>query len=171
MKLRKPKLSNRMECFIEHALKGLPFWDVCCDHGYVGIKALESSAFTKVYFVDQVPHIMQRLEALIKQNFSDIFEDNYFLCTIPAEKIEVEVKGTLLIAGVGGLTIKTIISELLANNKLKARRLLLSPHTDELVLVQLIDQENFKSLYTLTSRIVMQEGRRFKPLYIFDLKC
>lgn len=170
MKLPNPKLSNRMKCFIEHALKGQPFWDVCCDHGYVGIKALESSEFLEVHFVDQVPHIMQRLETLIKQSWRIKPEYKYFLYLLPGEEIEGEVCGTLLIAGVGGLTIMTIVSTLIANQKLKAQRLLLSPHTDEKVLIQYMDDENFKNLYSFTDKILIPEGKRFRPLYIFDLK-
>ena len=170
MKLPNPKLSARMKSFIEHALKGQPFWDVCCDHGYVGIKALESSEFLEVHFVDQVPHIMQRLETLIKQSWRIKPEHKYFLYLLPGEEIEGEVHGTLLIAGVGGLTIKTIVSTLISNQKLKASRLLLSPHTDEKVLIQYLDDEVFKNLYTLTDKILMPEGKRFRPLYIFDLK-
>lgn len=170
MKLPNPKLSTRMKSFLEHALKGQPLWDVCCDHGYVGIKALESSEFLEVHFVDQVPHIMQRLEMLLKQSWKIKSEHKYFLYLLPAEAIEGEVHGTLLIAGVGGLTIKTIVSTLIANQKLKAHRLLLSPHTDEKVLIQYLDDEIFKNLYTLTDKILMPEGKRFRPLYIFDLK-
>lgn len=170
MKLPNPKLSKRMKYFIEYALKDKPFWDVCCDHGYVGIKVLESSEFPEVHFVDQVPHIMQRLEALIKQSWRISPHHKYFLYLMPGEKIESEVHGTLLIAGVGGLTIKTIISHLIGNQKLQARRLLLSPHTDEKVLIHYIEDESFTNLYSFTKKILMPEGIRFRPLYIFDLK-
>lgn len=170
MKLPRPKLSNRMKIFLQHALKGLPFWDVCCDHGYVGIKALESSEFSEVYFVDQVPHIMQRLEALVKQLFPMNLGCNYTFFLLSAQDIDLEVSGNLLIAGVGGVTIERILSSLLAKNKLSARRLLLSPNTDEKILVRYMDDEIFKKLYTLTSKVMIQEGKRLRVLYIFDQK-
>lgn len=169
MKLSNPKLSKRMKCFIENALKGQPFWDVCCDHGYVGIKALESSEFLEVHFVDQVPHIMQRLERLIHQSSHIKPEHKYVLYQQAGEQIDREIKGTLLIAGVGGLTIKTIVSSLIANKNLSAQRLLLSPHTDEKVLTQFIDEKSFKEMYCLTNKILMADGSRLRPLYILDL--
>ncbi len=169
MKLPNPKLSKRMQCFIENALKDRPFWDVCCDHGYVGLKALESCEFSEVHFVDQVPHIMHRLESLINQSWRIKANSKYFLYLMPGEDLEMEILGTILIAGVGGLTIKTIISSLITANKLKAHRLLLSPHTDEVVLVKYVEDNSFNKLYSLTNKILMPEGSRFRPLYIFDL--
>ena len=50
MKLPNPKLTKRMKCFIDHALIDKPLWDICCDHGYVGIKALETSYIRKTVF-------------------------------------------------------------------------------------------------------------------------
>ncbi len=170
MKLPNPRLSRRMKCFIDNALKNEPLWDICCDHGYVGIKALETSQFTEVHFVDQIPHIMDRLETLIKEYWRIKPEHNYTLHAMSGEDIEVDIYGTMLIAGVGGLTIKTIISSLLKKDKLHARRLLLSPHTDEKTLIQLLDEVEFKNLYHLTDKILLPEGKRIKPLYIVDLK-
>ena len=169
MKLPNPKLSKRMQHFIEFALKEKPFWDVCCDHGYVGIKALESCEYSEVHFVDQVPHIMQRLETLINQSWRIKADSKYFLHLLPGEKIELNVFGTLLIAGVGGLTIKTIISSLISTKILKAQRLLLSPHTDEKILIQYMEDESFYKLYSFSRKILMLEGARHRPLYIFDM--
>ena len=135
MKLPSPKLSPRMKSFIEHAIPNASFWDVCCDHGYVGIQALTSNQFTSVHFVDQVPHIMKRLQQLIYQNKNLRAEHKFFLQTCPGEEIEGDVEGTLLIAGVGGLTMKNILTSLMSKKTLLAQRLLLSPHTDEKVIV------------------------------------
>ena len=170
MRLPRPKLSSRMLTFIEHAVIGAPFWDVCCDHGYVGIKALETRLFPVVHFVDQVPHIMDRLKTLIEQSREGSLHSHYFLYSSSGEDLEENVEGTLLIAGVGGLTIKTILESLINKDKLKAQRLLLSPHTDERVLVDYMSNENFKTLYRPTEKILIPEGKRHRPLYLLDLK-
>lgn len=169
MKLPNPKLTKRMKCFIDNAIKDEALWDICCDHGYVGIKALETSQFSEVHFVDQVPHIMQRLESLIKQYWRIKPEHKYTLHLMSGEELELDVRGTMLVAGVGGLTIKTIVSTLIEKNKLHARRLLLSPHTDEKVLIQYLDDTDFKKIYSVTEKILMPEGKRFRPLYVLDL--
>jgi tRNA (adenine22-N1)-methyltransferase len=170
MKLTNPKLSRRMKCFIDNALKNDVLWDICCDHGYVGIKALESSQFSEVHFVDQIPHVMDRLEVLIKQYWRIRPEHKYTLHAMSGEDLELDICGTMLIAGVGGLTIKKIVSTLVEKKKLKAKRLLLSPHTDEKTLIHYMEEIDFKKLYSITEKIMMPEGKRFKPLYILDLK-
>lgn len=170
MRLPNPKLTARMKHFIDNALKDQPLWDICCDHGYVGIKALETSQFSEVHFVDQVPHIMERLETLIKQYWRIKPEHKYSLHLLSGEDLEIDVNGTMLIAGVGGLTIKTIVSTLIEKKKLHAKRLLLSPHTDEKVLIQYLDDADFQKFYSVTEKILMPEGKRFRPLYILDLK-
>lgn len=170
MKLPNPKLTTRMKHFIDNALKNQPLWDVCCDHGYVGIKALETSEFPEVHFVDQVPHIMERLETLIKQYWRIKPEHNYFLHLHSGESLEMDVNGTMLVAGVGGLTIKTIVSSLIEKKRLHANRLLLSPHTDEKVLIQYLEDAEFQKIYSITEVILMPEGKRFRALYILDLK-
>lgn len=159
-----------MKHFIDNALKGQPLWDICCDHGYVGIKALETSEFSEVHFVDQVPHIMDRLNTLIKQYWRIKPEHKYSLHLLSGEDLEMDVNGTMLVAGVGGLTIKTIVSTLIEKKKLHAKRLLLSPHTDEKVLIQYLDDADFQKIYGVTEKILMPEGKRFRPLYILDLK-
>ena len=158
-----------MLTFLEHALKDDILWDICCDHGYVGISALHSGEFTKVHFVDQIPHIMERLQTLINQK-SKRNTCPYELHVMSGEDLNIEVTGTVLIAGVGGMTIKIIIDSLLSKEILKAQKLLLSPHTDEKVLVEYMQTEQFKKYYDLSEKIMMAEGPRFRPLYIFEVK-
>lgn len=167
MRLPNPKLSKRMRIFLDHAIKNDIFWDVCCDHGYVGIKALESGEYTTVHFVDCIPHIMDRLKKLIEQN-SHRVQGPYVLHTKSGADINELIKGTLLIAGVGGTTIKTILSKLLTNQHLLASRILLSPHMDEHIFLNFVECIHFKEKYFLVEKISISEGKRFRPLYIFD---
>jgi tRNA (adenine22-N1)-methyltransferase len=167
MRLPNPKLSNRMQAFLEHAIKHDVLWDVCCDHGYVGIKALESGLFSEVYFVDCIPHIMKRLEQLIQQLNWKISHP-YQLYTMSGADIPIDIEGTLLIAGVGGATIKTILSSLLEKKTLKAKRLLLSPHMDVPLFLEYIESEIFKQTYYLFERKMIAEGKRERPLFIFE---
>lgn len=169
MKLTKPKISNRMKVFLEHSLPDLPFWDICCDHGYVGLAALHSRVFTEVHFVDQLPHIMERLSILLTERArSDDLK--FFLHSAGGQDINQTVRGNCLIAGVGGLTITVILNGLLKNNKLDANRLLLSPHTDEKTLVAFVESPLFFERYNFTEKIIISERGRLRPLYIFDRK-
>lgn len=110
-----------MQLFVDQALDGKEFWDFCCDHGYIGIGALESKRFSHVHFVDPVKHIMERLEQLIQQA-PESDKLKYSLHVKKGEEIESEVKGTAVIAGVGGLLITLILKALKEQKKLSAEK-------------------------------------------------
>ncbi len=168
IKPKRVKLSKRMNLFLDYSIDSLPFWDLCCDHGLVGLGSL---VFRKnsshVYFVDQVPHIMTLLQKKINQLYIKP-ETPHTLYCVPAEELDVDVEGVVLIAGVGGMTIKTIISTLLKKDRLKAKRLILSPHTDIKVLEEYCAQELFKQCYDLKIIESVIVGKKEKPLYIFE---
>lgn len=167
-KLKNPKLTIRMKLFLEFTLKGEDFWDICCDHGYVGIGALKSNEYSNIHFVDQVPQIMERLSQLLKQTFLRLDEINCHLHVLPAESLDEEIKGNVLIAGVGGLTIKTILDTLLQSNKLKAKRIILSPHTDEAVLINYMISAEFQNFYKINSKEKYMEIKKCRTVYILD---
>lgn len=160
------KVSLRMKTFIEHALPNAPFWDICCDHGHIGLEASLRGTFSEVHFVDQVPHIMKKLEELIASKPKG--QTPLFIHCLAAEKLDLKIEGTFLVAGVGGLTISTIIKPLLENNRLACERLLLSPQTDEKTLLLFIDSDIMKLSYSLTAKILIPEGKRVRSLYVFD---
>ncbi len=167
MKLAKPKITPRMRTFLSKALPQRAFWDICCDHGYVSYAAILSNVFTEIHCVDQVPHIIDRLKILLNERLTGIHE-NVFCHSLSAENLDLEISGNCLIAGVGGLTIKNIISALLIKELLKADRLLLSPHTDEKVMLAFVESKEFTQYYNLVEKIIMIEGPRGRPLYVFD---
>lgn len=163
-----PKLSERMKLFIHYGVIGAPFWDICCDHGHVGIGALESKKFSQVHFVDQLPHIMQRLSTTLLD--LGLEESLYFLHDLKGEEIDTTVSGTCLIAGVGGLTITKILQSLLIKNFLRADRLILSPHTDEKSLNAFTSTPAFSELYVLHDKFLIPVGKKMKTLYLYDRK-
>ena len=167
MKLAKPKITPRMQAFLSNALPQRPFWDICCDHGYVSYAAILSNEFSEIHCVDQVPHIIVRLKQLFIERLGND-QENIFYHEINAENLDKIVLGNCLIAGVGGLTIKNILSSLLGTQLLKADRLMLSPHTDEKVMLSYVESEDFKKYYHLVKKIIIIEGPRGRPLYIFD---
>ncbi len=169
-KLRRPKFSKRMEKFVELALPDVDFWDICCDHGYVGILGLRSEKFTKVYFVDSVPHIMNRLEQLFLESPNTPSPERFELMTVNGELITREIYGNLLVAGVSGTTVVKILSSLFHRQCLFAKRLILSPHSD-LQWVKDLFQEGFGELaskYCFTQLIEVEEGGRMRPILICD---
>lgn len=167
-KLPAPKVSKRMKIFVAKALDSEAFWDFCCDHGYIGIHALKVERFKEVHFVDQVPHIIHRLQKLFTQSHKVKEEYRYFFHITEGENLGVVVDGNCLIAGVGGTTIKVILENLKSNDLLQAKRLLLSPHLDEHILIPFM-QEKLGTSYQFKEKILIPEGSRNRPLYIYDL--
>lgn len=160
------KLSPRFKIFVDKILPNVPFWDLCCDHGYVGLEIFFNKKSSEVHLVDQVPHIMQKIAKYLQDNLEDT--SGIELHIESAQNLKVPLTGTVLIAGVGGKTIQIIVQELLKTKLLHATRLLLSPHTDLKAFNELIQTQEFQTLYTLTEKVPLDEGGIIKTLFVFD---
>lgn len=167
-KLPKPKISKRMQYFVDHGIDQSPFWDICCDHGYIGIAALYSERFTEVHFVDQIPHIIERLEKLILQSPQLKSNYRYTVSSEGGEKISEIILGTAVIAGVSGRTIVKILDALIKNNWLKAHRLILSPHLDIEFFKEFCHTNLSNEGYRLKQFTEINENDRLRPIFIFD---
>lgn len=165
------KISPRMELFISLALPGMPFWDICCDHGHAGIGAAKSGNFTEIHLVDQLTHVMKNLEDFVDQLAPEYRSCSYFFYAVSAQQIERTVQGNCLIAGVGGLTMRNILGGLHMAGNLKAKRLILCPHTDEAELVAFLDSQRMKKDYELIERRMIKVGKKMKPLFILNSKA
>ena len=96
------KVSERLMAIYENLIQGESVWDFCCDHGYLGISAYRSGYFPEVHFVDQVPHIIQRLQQEFAQkHFDEENSQQAFFWAQSGESLEVPLTGTAVIAGVG----------------------------------------------------------------------
>ena len=157
-----------MKFFVDSAIPEMPFWDFCCDHGYIGIAALKTEKFSAVYFVDQIPHIIQRLKLLFEQSpqKTENYQFDFFDCG--GENINIKVYGNVIIAGVGGRTIVTILKALKNKNNLHANRLILSPHLDINFLKDYISNELHLINYTLVDTAEINENGRVRPVFILD---
>lgn len=126
------KLSPRMQFIFDHLQPGQPVWDFCCDHGYLGLSAYRSGLFPEIYFVDQVDSIIENLRARFQRShLRPELPANVQFFSCPGEAVPKEVRGTLVIAGVGAHTIFDILHGLHTKNLLKATRLVLMPQKDE----------------------------------------
>lgn len=121
------KLSPRLNAFYERLLPHQSVWDFCCDHGYVGLKALESENHPHVHFVDPVPHLIKKIQIICEKREAR----GAFFHTSLGEDLNERVDGTVVIAGVGAETIIKILDSLHQKGLLMASRLVLSPHRHE----------------------------------------
>jgi tRNA (adenine22-N1)-methyltransferase len=159
-----------MELFIKCALSDMPFWDICCDHGQAGIGAARSNRFTEIHLVDQLPHVMENLEVLVLKLPPEYRMVPYFFYATSGQSISKTILGNCLIAGVGGLTMRIILKGLLDEGRLKAKRLILCPHTDEVELVSFLSTSEMQTQYELVERRMIAVGKKMKPLFILNSK-
>ncbi len=165
------QLSQRLNTALEQALPEKEFWDICCDHGILGIHALRSQNFLEVNFVDQVPDIMHRLEEKIRKYIEklnsaegSIAKMNFY--TSPAELLQIPLKGNICVLGVGAEKINFILQEWSKLDLLHADRLILGPHKDtewfcEKVIPHL-------QRYHLIKKIDLLERSRTRTIFVLD---
>lgn len=163
------KLSPRMQFIFHHLQPGQPVWDFCCDHGYLGLSAYRSGLFPEVYFVDQVESIVKKLRERFERSHlrPEILADAQFFCC-PGEAVEKEVRGTVVIAGVGAHTTFKILQGLHTKNLLHATRLVLLPQKDEEKLRALLE-ENADFGYSLKQPLTsVSERGRLRQCFIYE---
>lgn len=160
------KLSDRHKIVFDNLIPHKDVWDFCCDHGYVGTAAYKSQKFPNIYFVDQVPSIIEKLQILFQKYvfFPQSTTKAHFICQ-SGQSIQVLINGTICITGVGGLTIFEILQGLSTNKVLNADRLILGPHRDDLKLLELI--KNNLNYFKLHSEIEVAEKDRIRKIFIY----
>ncbi len=164
------KISERLKTIYDQLIPNSDVWDFCCDHGYLGAAAYKSKNFKNIYFVDQVPTIIEKLKNRFQKYVYDQSYQNeaVFICEDAKSlklKNTLKITGNLCIAGVGGLTIIEILESLNKNNVLDADRVILGPHRDgDKVLIFLA---GIKSLQ-LANKIEVIEKSRIRNILVFN---
>jgi tRNA (adenine22-N1)-methyltransferase len=169
VKFKIPKPTARMELLVSLAEDGLPFWDVCCDHGHIGIHALNSKRFPKIYFVDSVLHIIQQLEMKMEDSLIDFSKDHVEIIHSKAQDLTYQVNGSMVIAGVGGRTILNILDDLYKKKLLQAHVLILSAHTDELLLTDFLKTSSLSQTYRFSGEHRIMEGKRIRKILVYRM--
>lgn len=122
------KLGKRLRAlFAEIPADCAHFYDLCCDHGFLGRAVLESSQNTRVIFNDINPNITTTLNAQL----SNYANSNYQVHTGPAEEVVIDVgnQSTFVLAGVGDEQCITILRGLLTKTKDTDAVFIISPAT------------------------------------------
>jgi tRNA (adenine22-N1)-methyltransferase len=119
-------LSHRLQSLLDRCQPGLPLWDLCCDHGLLGLEALNSGLFSEIVFNDAVAHVLEPLRAQLGE-----FENARVVHAF-AEDIVEPLTGNLVLAGIGGEKIFRILSRHLAAGRLHAHNIVACPekHAD-----------------------------------------
>jgi len=130
------------------------FWDMCCDHGFLGMKLFEKTQTSRVYLLDQVPKILDWLE-----NKYTKFNDGrieFRLQDAKTVKLDATKNHMIVIAGVGGETLIEILDAMIKNNPSAKMDFALSPNSHIFQIREFL-QPNF----TLLSEDLITDANRF----------
>jgi tRNA (adenine22-N1)-methyltransferase len=141
-------------------IPGEDFWDICCDHGLLGESAMLSAQYSRVHFVDRVPHII----ASLKVRLGDLPESSRIVLSDAADLEEV-IRGTVCIAGVGGHNLIKILSSWTAKDILRARRLVLNPMTH---ISELRDFLSRWPTYVERETLLVHDRRKEREILVLD---
>jgi tRNA A22 N-methylase len=100
---------KRLDALYSLIEPGRPLWDIGCDHGLLGIRALQEELVPEAHFVDSARPVIDRLENVIPNDL----KSRSHLRKTKAEALNwSQVKGTVVLAGLGSNTIAKIIKSI-----------------------------------------------------------
>ena len=117
--------SQRISAIVDMLEEGLPTYDLCCDHGLIGLNAYAKKKAPQVVFCDALPHVMEALQHQVRRHDQN---PNLRFLTARAETLQLNgERCNLVIAGVGGHLIVRMLKMLYAGGA-KPHRLVLGPN-------------------------------------------
>lgn len=163
-----PRLQSLFD-IVEAAQRQVPrydrVWDCCCDHGYLGLKILDAALCEKLIFVDQVPHIVQRLRTKLlpfpADSYGAIAGDAASLCFDPNKRHLV------ILAGVSGKTVISIMEAICSNHRCAQIDFLLCPTKSLYDVREYLISERFLLAH---EAIVTEKRRHYEVIYIQSSK-
>ncbi len=158
----KTRLGKRLKALFDAIPPGYDeAWDLCCDHGRLGLALLESQRAKQVHFVDQIDSIMMDL-----QNRLDRYgATGYQLHTLPAEELVLtpNTRPLLVLAGVGDEVTQAIISAVSEHNPSTQPDWLISPANNLFQVRRYLQQQAFG---LLEEDVVFENGRGYEWLRV-----
>ncbi len=154
---KEPNLGERLESAYSNLRYRWDVWDFCCDHGYLGKKALHSGKFKSVHFVDKVEHIANDLSSEIEGSGTATIH-----CTDITQK-PLYPLGNLVFFGIGS---KSMIEMLLRQcpSPIEGVRLIVCPNKNPELLREYLRANNWK----LVSESLTKDARFIKEVIVCE---
>ncbi len=148
---------NRIETLASLTKGSKIICDIGCDHGYVVIEALKSYGVEKAIASD----INEGPLNQAKLNAKGLYDRIDFILSDGFKNITRDFD-TAIIAGMGGILIKDIISSSI--NKLKNKKLILQANSDRPLLRKFLNENNFK----ITNEIALFEQNKYYEIIVCE---
>lgn len=159
----KTRLSKRLRTLFDAIPAGYDsVWDLCCDHGRLGMAILETARSPQVVFVDQIPDITQGVELLLQRYGAEGYK---VMCQDAATlRLPDQGRHLLVLAGVGDEVTLSIMTSLMKNGASSPRfDWLVSPANN---LFQVREQLQQWPLSVVEEGFVMDKQRGYEWLLL-----
>ena len=145
-------LSKRLSKALSFVDQTDTFYDLCCDHGYLGKAVYEANLANELVFNDQVPQIIDKLKDSLSAYITIPVKFEVKSCT----KIKFSNNSTISILGVGCNTIFKLLENL--NGK---HNLIISSHTRPLLLRRKLQDLKYK---LIDEALIKENGKFYEIL-------
>ncbi|RZA11377.1 MAG: hypothetical protein EOP10_33170 [Proteobacteria bacterium] len=157
------KFTVRFEKILAFTRPDHVLYDLCCDHGLMGLKALLQNQASEVHFVDQSENALKALRLELRVLPNDL-QSKAFVHCMPAEDcVLLDQPSDFIIAGVGIQTCISIISAVFPQG-LGQHRLIIAPQQKSQVLRKFLMDRNFR----LFDETVTVERQRFREIIVVE---
>ena len=156
------KISKRIESIVD--LAPGPYdevWDLCCDHGKIGMHYAHTHAVKTIHFVDQVISITDNLTLQLDTYIPSSCK--FYVHTKPAENLQIQQKekNLFIMAGIGSETIIKILDNF-EQQKLLNNHFLISTHKYPHKIRRYLIDKRLK----LFEEILVVEGNHFYEMLL-----
>lgn len=141
----KVKISKRIETIARSINPEFPeVWDLCCDHGKIGTHILKSypkEQILTVHFNDKLVHQIDSLRMKLSRDYGERVQ----LHSRDARQLKISsLKASIIIAGIGGDLMLSILESLFQIIDYKNYCWVLSPHSKQLKVRAYLREKNLK---------------------------
>lgn len=154
------KLSRRLEALVEHCDGEYQhIWDMCCDHGYLGMTLIKKHPSANIHFVDIVPSLTKEVSSNLERFFAQDSARLHVSCQDVVDAPLSEFAGTTLvvIAGIGGELMMSMITALREKHAHRNVDFLLCPVNETYLLRRQLSKLNLNKL----EETLVEDGGRY----------
>lgn len=107
------RLNKRLRFLLEEIPQASEIWDIGCDHGLLGLTAIAENRATRAHLIDPAHQVIDRLRAFLGSpkicDWWAMNQSRVEILAVPGEEIVHEIKGSIVLAGMGGETMVKIV--------------------------------------------------------------
>lgn len=152
--------SSRMQRIAELCIERRPTWDLCCDHGLIGLWARRTRELPAVHFVDKVPSLIDQLEQRLHAHADT---EGLFFHRCDATTIQLDdTPSNIIVAGVGFRASERIVKA--TANPQHAHRVIVSVHAE----ASLVPPAMIALGWRLAETVTVEERGRTRIITAWD---